>query len=88
MNATTTIKATVIRTRRDERTYRKFPDETFEIEAEDEDALFGLFFREYHNRYKYVNTESYALQDAALKARYVTWFSDIANYIKHGGDTW
>ena len=88
MNAITKVRATLIRSRLDDRTFKSLPSETLEIEADDEDALLGLFFREYVNRYKYCNTESYSLQDPALAARYRVWISDIANYAKHGGDMW
>lgn len=88
MATATRVKATLIRTRRDPRTYASLPSETLEIEADSEDGLFALFFREYKNRYKYCSTEGYDLQDPALRAGYQAWISDVANYAANGGDMW
>lgn len=88
MTSTTRVRTTIIRQERDSRTYDRLPDQKVEIEADDENALLALFFREYDNRYKYCNTLSYAFEDADLRSRYVTWISDAANYARHGGDMW
>jgi hypothetical protein len=38
-------------------------------EAADNDRLFGLFFREYDNRYKYCHHTSYVLADPSMARR-------------------
>jgi hypothetical protein len=88
MTTMTRARATIIRQERDSRTYDRLPDQRVEIEADDENALLALFFREYDNRYKYCNTLSYAFEDPAMRAKYVAWMSDISNYMNNGGDMW
>ena len=60
----------------------------FDIEANTEDELFAVFFREYENRHKYINHLSFRLADKQLAARYNTWISDVNNYANNGGDMW
>jgi len=88
MNTIATVRATLVKRSYDSRTFARLPDERVEIEANDEDALMALFFREYDNRYKYCNTLSFAFEDPDLRSRYVAWISDVANYSRHGGDMW
>jgi len=88
MNTVAKVRATLVKRTYDSRTFARLPDEEVEIEADGEDQLMALFFREYDNRYKYCNTLSFAFQDPDLRSRYVAWISDIANYARHGGDMW
>jgi hypothetical protein len=67
---------------------KKLPDQHETIEAADNDRLFGLFFREYDNRYKYCNHTNYVLADPSMREGYREWFSDIGNYADNGGDMW
>jgi len=59
-----------------------------EIEAPTKSDLFGLFFREFDNRFKYCNDLSYSFKDETNKKEYRTWISDINNYASNGGDMW
>ena len=77
------IEATIVK-----RSYEARPDERETIQAEDRDALYALFFREYANRYKYCNSISYTLDDPEMDEGYWAWFSDIRNYADNGGDMW
>jgi len=80
------IEATIVK-----RSYYSFftsTDEREKIQAEDRDALYALFFREYHNRYKYCNSISYTLADPEICQGFWVWFSDIRNYADNGGDMW
>lgn len=58
------------------------------IEADNEDDLLALFFREFDNRYKYCNNIQFSFKDDNLKAKYRVWLSDINNYANNGGDMW
>ena len=87
------IKATII-----ERSYPNYNKPPYEmntvnrkeltIEAESEDELLALFFREYDNRYKYVNSIGYSFKEEVMQEKYKTWFSDVRNYANNGGDMW
>jgi hypothetical protein len=82
------VKATLIKTAYDRFTFKRLPDERVEIEAPSQDELFALFFREYVNRYKYVNSVHYRLADTKLANAYSAWIADVRNYAAHGGDMW
>lgn len=82
------MKAWLTKTSYEPGTFKRRPDERVEIEANTQDELLALFFREYVNRYKYCNTVSYRLEDPALAAAYRVWFSDVRNYAANGGDMW
>jgi hypothetical protein len=82
------IEATIVKRRYEPFSFKRLPDERQTIQAEDRDALFALFFREYANRYKYCNSVSYTLDDPAMLQGYRVWFSDIRNYADNGGDMW
>jgi hypothetical protein len=64
------------------------PDVRSEISASTEHELFGLFFREYDNRYKYCNGLSYHFEDTKLTDRYRIWHANVDNYASNGGDMW
>jgi hypothetical protein len=68
--------------------YKYVETDRFEIEAQDQDTLLALFFREYDNRYKYCNDLSYKLADDDMQSAYNDWYSDINNYANNGGDMW
>ena len=68
--------------------FKPLLDQRETIEAKDNDSLFALFFREYHNRYKYHNSISYTFVDPYLRQSYLDWLGDINNYANNGGDTW
>jgi hypothetical protein len=82
------IEATIVKRSYEPFYFKPVPEERQTIQAEDRDALFALFFREYHNRYKYCNSISYTLDDPAMHQGYQAWFSDIRNYADNGGDMW
>ena len=82
------IEATIVKHGYDRHTYRPLPDRYETIQAADMDSLFALFFREYHNAYKYCSDVSYSLADASMGQEYKVWFSDIRNYADNGGDMW
>jgi len=81
-------QATIIKSSYEPFYFRPLPDQYETIEAEDNSSLFALFFREYHNRYKYHNSISYKLVDPDLQQGYLDWLGDINNYAENGGDTW
>jgi hypothetical protein len=81
-------QATIIKSSYEPFYFRPLPDQYETIEAGDKNSLFSLFFREYHNRYKYHNSISYKLADPDLHQGYLDWLSDINNYADNGGDTW
>ena len=81
-------KATIIKRSYELFSFKPLPDQRETIEAEDNDKLFSLFFREYHNRYKYCNSTSYKFDSAALREEYAEWLNDVNNYANNGGDMW
>lgn len=88
-----TVKATIIKRtypfyNRPPYTMTRFEEEELEIEAENENALLALFFREYDNRYKYVNDIGFRFKEEAWRERYLAWFADVNNYASNGGDMW
>lgn len=58
------------------------------IEAETENKLFAVFFREYENRYKYCNDLHFSIKEPDKHQAYVKWISDVHNYANNGGDMW
>ena len=85
---TTRVSATLIKTSYDTMTWKQLPRERVVIEAENEDALMALYFREYKNRYKYCNSIGFSFEDPELQKRFVTWIKDVRNYMNNGGDMW
>tara|TARA_R110000868_G_scaffold145741_2_gene366113 strand:+ start:366 stop:617 length:252 start_codon:yes stop_codon:yes gene_type:complete len=81
-------KATITKSSYNQFNFQPLPDQRETIQADDKDSLFALFFREYHNRYKYCNSVSYSLFDPSLREEYSEWLSDINNYADNGGDMW
>jgi hypothetical protein len=59
----------------------------FEIEAETEDKLFALYFKEYKLRYSYCSY-SFTIPDKAMQKKYFEWISVEKNYANNGGDMW
>jgi hypothetical protein len=47
-----------------------FPLELITITADDKDKLFAIYFREYVNRSKYVNSVNFSWEDPAMRAEY------------------
>ena len=82
------VKTDVIKRSYEFSSGKKLPDQHETIEAVDRDGLYSLFFREYHNRYKYCNDTNYVLADPSMRRGYLDWFSDIRNYADNGGDMW
>ena len=82
------IHATIIKSSYEPFYFKPLPDQRETIQADDKASLFALFFREYHNRYKYRNSVSYKFDAAALREEYADWLSDINNYADNGGDMW
>ena len=82
------IKTDIIKRSYEFNSGNPLPDQRETIQAADNDKLFGLFFREYHNRYKYCHNTSYVLADPSMEQGYREWFSDIGNYADNGGDMW
>jgi len=62
--------------------------EEFSINAENKEALFSMYFREFVNRHKYINEWSYSIKNRFLAHDYNIWISDINNYANNGGDMW
>lgn len=83
----TAIKANIIKCERD-RSGKELPPVVTEIEADSKDSLFGLFFRDYDNRYKFCNGIHFTFEDSALWQEYREWGKDSNNYAKNGGDMW
>ncbi len=88
MSAIAKVRAVLLKTTYEPITWKRLPVERVEIEADDEDALMALYFREYSNRYKYCNSINFAFEDRALQARFVEWIKDVRNYMNNGGDMW
>lgn len=82
------IQATITKKNYNSITFKPLPDQHETIQAADKDSLFALFFREYHNRYKYCNSVSYVFADPSMRQEYRVWFSDVLNYANNGGDMW
>ncbi len=82
------IKTDIIKRSYEPFSFKPLPDQRETIEAGDRDGLYSLFFREYHNRYKYCNNTSYVLADPSMQRGYLDWFMDIRNYADNGGDMW
>lgn len=59
----------------------------FEIEAETEDKLFALYFKEYKLRYTYCNYV-FEIQDKEMDKKYRAWIAIEDNYFRNGGDSW
>ena len=73
---------------RDEYNYKNEVVTTFVIEAEDENKAFAEYFRDYVNRFKYVNGTRFVLPNPSDQEKYRIWISDINNYANNGGDMW
>jgi hypothetical protein len=81
------MKATIVKSQWDK--YYSYTEDVEEtIEAPTKDDLFGLFFREFDNRFKYCNDLAYSFKGETNKKEYRTWISDINNYAANGGDMW
>ena len=80
------IHATIIKSGYEPFYFKPLPDQRETIQADDRASLFALFFREYANRYKYLNSVSYKFDAASLREEYAEWLSDINNYADNGGD--
>lgn len=81
-------QAIIIKSSHDQFSFQPLPDQYEQIQAEDNDGLFALFFRKYDNAYKYCNSVSYKLADPALREGYLAWSGDVRNYADNGGDMW
>jgi len=62
--------------------------EDFKIPGETLDECLATYFREYLNRFKYVNDLNFKLIDAEVQEAYKVWISDVRNYAANGGDMW
>ena len=82
------VKTDIIKRSYEPFSFKRLPDQRETIEAGDNAKLFGLFFREYDNRYKYCDSINYVLADPSMREGYREWFSDIGNYADNGGDMW
>lgn len=83
-----TVHAEVIKQEMPKDSVRLLPPTYIILEAEDDDRLFAMFFRDYDNRYKYCNDISHSFTDKAMQDLYRTWISDVNNYANNGGDMW
>ena len=77
------MKSTIIETDSKKQTVTKFT-----IEAPTKDELFGLFFRKYRNKYKYIHYLYHEFENEALAAQFKEWIADVNNYANNGGDMW
>lgn len=85
--ANTVIKANIIKCERDG-SGKELPPVVTEIEADSKDSLFGLFFRNYDNRYRFCNGIHFTFEDSDLWQEYREWGKDSNNYARNGGDMW
>jgi len=58
------------------------------IEAPNKDELLALYFREYHNRFKYHNDIGYRIKDKIVQQEFYDWMSTVSNHASNGGDMW
>lgn len=58
------------------------------ITAESLEGLCKTYFKEFENRYKYMNSKHTSILDEEFEAQYRDWISDIGNYARAGGDMW
>ena len=83
-----TVHAEIIREEMAKDSVRFLPFSYTILEAEDDNELFALFFREYDNRYKYCNSIQYSFTEQDMRKQYHEWFCDVKNYANNGGDMW
>lgn len=83
------MTATLTVIKKSQNTWEAAPTVTrIKLAESSEDALFGHYFRDYANRYKYANSVQLQIEEPDMDSRYRVWIKDVNNYAKNGGDMW